>query len=73
MRYRIRMQRRIKGIKRQPVHSAFIEEIERAVQREMRFFRVSRSFVIATAVAHALGVDEQEDYRPNPRRKRKVA
>jgi hypothetical protein len=48
---------------RQPVSSALLREVERAVRREMTRWNVSRSFVIATAVAHALGVEEQPDYR----------
>jgi hypothetical protein len=48
---------------RQPVNSAFIPDIEKAVEREMKRFNVSRSFVIATCVAFALGIDEQPDYR----------
>lgn len=57
------------GEVRQPVSSAFLFKLERAVQAEMKRFRVSRSFVIATAVADALGVDEQPSYRRLPERK----
>ena len=46
-----------------PVHSAFIPDLEVAIRREMAIFGVSRSFVIATATAFALGVDEQPDYK----------
>lgn len=46
-----------------PAHSGFIPELEKAVQREMRRFGVSRSFVIATCVAFAMGVEDQPDYR----------
>jgi hypothetical protein len=46
-----------------PVHSAFIPGLEQAIQREMARFGVSRSFVIATATAFALGVDDQPDYK----------
>ena len=53
-----------KGVKRKPVGSAFMERLELAVRAEMRRFGASRSFVIATAVAFALGVEEQADYRP---------
>jgi hypothetical protein len=48
---------------RVPVSSAFLDAVEAAVAREMRRFNVSRSFVIATAVAYALKVEEQADYR----------
>jgi hypothetical protein len=46
------------------VGSAFSPELERAIRQEQTRFHVSRSFVIATACAHALGVEEQPDYRP---------
>lgn len=60
-----------KGLLRQPfyrggrlhVGSAFIPPLEQAVQKEMRRYNASRSFVIATCVAYALGVDDQADYR----------
>lgn len=39
-----------------------MQELERAVQAEMRRFNVSRSFVTATATAYALGVNEQPTY-----------
>lgn len=59
---------------RQHVGSAFIPDLERAVQKEMRIHGASRSFVIATCVAYALGVDEQVDYRKiSAERKKGVA
>jgi hypothetical protein len=48
---------------RLPVGSAFAPPLESAVKQEMRRFNASRSFVIATCVAFALGVEEQPDYR----------
>lgn len=48
---------------RLPVGSAFARDLERAVELEMRRWGVSRSFVIARAVAFALNVEEQADYR----------
>lgn len=61
---RPRSQPRIVGVRRQPVSSAFAARIERAVEREMSRYGASRSFVIAVAVAHALGVelDKDEEY-----------
>ena len=47
---------------RTPVHSGFIPDLERAIEREMRRFNVTRSFVIATCCAYALGIEEQPDY-----------
>lgn len=67
---RVRSQPRVNS-RRQPVSSsAFIAALEKAVAAEARRFNVSRSFVIATAVAECLGVDEQIPYtterlRPN--------
>lgn len=58
----MRHQPRTRGLKRLPVGSAFQKEVEAAVRREMRRFGVSRSFVIATATAWALGVKEQPRY-----------
>lgn len=63
----------LRGKSRKPQHSAFRPELEAAVQREMAFFNTGRSYVIATAVAFALSVKEQEDYRDavESRKKRK--
>lgn len=69
----VHRQRRVPG-GRTPVQSAFIQEIERAIAREMTKYRCSRSFVIATAVAFAFGIEEQEDYRPvSPRVAKRAA
>jgi len=57
-----------------PVTSGFIRSIEAAVKREQDIverktgLRPSRSFVIATAVAFALGVPDQADYLPSGKR-----
>lgn len=48
---------------RLPAYSGFIPDLEDAVQKEMRRFKATRSFVIATCVSFALGVEEQPDYR----------
>ena len=40
-----------------PRASAFTQELNRAVEKEAKRFNVSKSFVIATAVADALGID----------------
>jgi hypothetical protein len=58
----IRSQKRVKGQKRQPVGSAFIAELEAKVAEHQKFYGVSRSFVIAVAVAEALRVGAQERY-----------
>lgn len=41
--------------------TAVVESIERAISREMSRYGVSRSFVIAVAVAHALDVKLSKD------------
>lgn len=64
-RRKLTTQPRLVGERRQPVSSAFMAELERAVRREMARFNVSRSFVIATAVAYALDVKEQPTYSDN--------
>jgi hypothetical protein len=69
-RRKLTTQPRLVGERRQPVSSAFMAELERAVRREMARFHVSRSFVIATAVADALGVESQPHYaafKPGPK------
>jgi hypothetical protein len=59
---RIRRQKPVKG-GRARVNSGFIKDVEHAVNRECVRYGVSRSFVIATCCAYALGVSEQEDYQ----------
>lgn len=49
--------------KRRPVSSAFLQELDKAVKKEMDLWGVSRSFVIANAVGFALNVKEQPTYR----------
>jgi hypothetical protein len=64
-RRRNKTQPRVPGLRRRQVSTALNAKIERAVEREMAHFRASRSYVIAVAVAHTLGVelDDEEDYR----------
>ena len=47
---------------RQQASARLAKEIARAVRREARRYDVSKSFVIATALAHAFGIDT-ENYR----------
>lgn len=60
----MKAQPRTPGVRRQPVSSAVSHRIEAAIAREMARYDVSRSFVIAVACAHALGVklDDDEEY-----------
>jgi hypothetical protein len=50
---------------RQPIGAAVAHDIERAIEREMQRYRVSRSFVIAVALAYTFGIelDERTDYK----------
>ena len=58
----MRIQRRIPGIVRTHLGTAVIDKIERAIERECKRYGVSRSFVIANALAFTFGVDA-ENYK----------
>jgi hypothetical protein len=60
---RPRSQPRIPGVRRSPVSTAVTKEIERHLQQEMRRYGVSRSFVIANALAFVFDIEVVEDYR----------
>jgi hypothetical protein len=62
VRRRPRTQPRVPG-GRLPAGSALLPELERELRREAARFGVSRSFVIATALAWVLDVEAQPDYR----------
>ena len=57
----MRSQRRVKG-GRKALPASVLKQIWREVDHQARRFDVSRSFVIATALAHTFGIKEQEDY-----------
>lgn len=57
----IRRQRPVKG-GRAPLPSSVIGDILIAVEQTSRKFHVSKSFVIAVALAEYFGIDEQEQY-----------
>jgi hypothetical protein len=57
----IRRQRRVVG-GRTPLPACVIDEIYEEVERQARKFGVSRSFVIAVALADQFGIEEQEKY-----------
>jgi hypothetical protein len=59
----VRHQRRIKGVKRKHVGSAVLRDIELCIEREMARYNVSRSFVIANALAYTFSIDF-ESYLP---------
>ena len=58
-----RRQKPVKG-GRQQVGAGVIKDIEIAIEHDMARFNVSRSFVIAVALADHYGIDEQEDFYP---------
>jgi hypothetical protein len=66
-----RRQARVVG-GRQALPSCVVKEIWAAVDRDALRFNVSRSFVIATALAEAMGIALLEDYREPQRRRAKV-
>lgn len=57
-----RRQRPIKG-GRDPLPACVIRDIRHEVERLAKRHNVSRSFVIAVALAEAFGIDEQERYK----------
>lgn len=57
----LRRQRPVKG-GRKPLPSSVLKSIHHKVDEIARKFRVSRSFVIATVLAEALGIKGQEKY-----------
>jgi len=68
----VKRQKPVKGGRMQ-VSTALIHDIERAVARETVKYNCSRSFVIATALAFAFGIEEQQDYRPKSPRLNRFA
>lgn len=63
MKSKLRTQKRIPGLHRKPVGSAVTKQIEQWLKEQMRHFGVSRSFVIATALAHTAKIPIEDDYR----------
>ena len=55
-------QPRIRGIKRTPVFSALLPEIEACIRADMKMFGVSRSYVIANHLAYVYDINVV-DYR----------
>lgn len=64
---KIRRQKPIKG-GRQSLPACVIKDISREVEKIAREQRVSKSFVIAVALADQFGITEQESYLPQPLR-----
>lgn len=65
-----RSQSRIPGITRTPVFSSLLPEIEESIRSDMHMFKVSRSFVIATHLAHAYGIATEDYSKPRLLKKR---
>ena len=61
------IQRRIKGYTRKPYGTAVIDSIERAIEKECARYNVSRSFVIANALAYTFGI-KTESYIPKEKK-----
>lgn len=57
----IRRQKPVRG-GREPLPACVLGEIREAVEREAARWKVSKSFVIAVALAHTFGIKDQEDY-----------
>lgn len=60
--HHVRKQARIPGQRRLPANTALVKLLEEAIGTEMAAYNVSRSWVIASCCAYALGVDVP-DYR----------
>jgi hypothetical protein len=56
----MRIQRRIKGYTRKPYSTAVEQKIERAIEKECVRYGVSRSFVIANALAFTFNIDVEQ-------------
>lgn len=62
-RSKIRTQKGIPGQQRKRVGSAVTQQIERRLKQEMRIWGVSRSFVIANALAFTFHITLEDDYK----------
>ena len=65
----MRSQRRIPGVHRKAMSTAVLKEIELCIEREMARYGVSRSFVIANALAYTFSIDF-ESYLPDEKPKK---
>lgn len=69
---RLLAQPRLKGVKRKPYHTAVINQIEAAIEKESLRYGVSRSFVIANALAFVFEIPV-ESYITAEKKPRKKA
>jgi hypothetical protein len=65
--HKIRRQKPVKG-GREPLPSCVLGQIHEEVRQRADRYRVSKSFVIAVALAHEFGIKEQESYLGKPKR-----
>lgn len=59
---KLNRQKPVKGGRKQ-LPSCVLKEIRIEVEKQSRMFKVSRSFVVATALAEIFGIKQQEDYK----------
>lgn len=57
----MKRQKPVKG-GREPLPACVLKEIRSAIEREAERYGVSKSFVIAVALAKAFGIKKQEEY-----------
>ena len=57
-----------KGRYRVPTHACLMDKIDDCITEAVNEFNVSRSFVIAVALADFFGIKEQEQYREKRRK-----
>ncbi len=60
MKRKTRTQKRIPGLARIPSNAALLPVLRKRVEREAAKWGVSKSFVIAVALAHTFGVEHEE-------------
>lgn len=68
----MRVQHPVKGKIRQRLTARCIREIEREVSKASHRFDVSKSFVIAVALADYFGIENQEQYYTEVKRLRRI-
>jgi len=66
---KLRTQARIPGVSRRRYSTAVLNQIEAAVERESARYGVSRSFVIANALAYAFGIPIESYLEEGPVKK----
>lgn len=62
MKTKTKFQKRLVGMSRLPMPSSLLPAIAHKIEKEASRYGVSRSFVIAVALAHTFNIKEQEEY-----------